>query len=199
MFVVDSLTTTVLEQKNGSPHLQKKLILKIFRSEVRHLKAVGKRAKDACSAQRIYWSKQIEFEMAGPRAIPLNWHTQPKPLLLHSIGRRFAAASLPRLFGKNPRSHHKGATNSFQLYAIANLDKTSLQLLKGPGVVVADCCFPKRHSSVYGWRVCFCAFGSGPGLPRLGTSVTVIEVPSPSRMTRMPILHIGREADASQS
>ena len=25
-------------------------------------------------------------------------------------GRRFAAALLPRLFGKNPRSHHKGAT-----------------------------------------------------------------------------------------
>ena len=27
------------------------------------------------------------------------------------IGRRFAAALLPRLFGKNPRSHHKGATD----------------------------------------------------------------------------------------
>ena len=27
-----------------------------------------------------------------------------------SIGRRFAAALLPRLFGRNPRSHHKGAT-----------------------------------------------------------------------------------------
>ena len=26
------------------------------------------------------------------------------------IGRRFAAALLPRLFGKNPRSHHKGTT-----------------------------------------------------------------------------------------
>ena len=26
------------------------------------------------------------------------------------IGRRFAAALLPRLFGSNPRSHHKGAT-----------------------------------------------------------------------------------------
>ena len=51
---------------------------------------------------------------------------------LSSIGQRFAAALLPRLFGKNPRSHHKGATcrvqletNSFQFYAIANLDKTS--------------------------------------------------------------------------
>ena len=49
------------------------------------------------------------------------------------IGRRFAAALLPRLFGTNPRSHHKGATgrfeletNGFQFYAIANLDKTSL-------------------------------------------------------------------------
>ena len=29
---------------------------------------------------------------------------EPKP------GRRFAAALLPRLFGTNPRSHHKGAT-----------------------------------------------------------------------------------------
>ena len=28
----------------------------------------------------------------------------------YKIGRRFAAALLPRLFGKNPRSHHKGAT-----------------------------------------------------------------------------------------
>ena len=26
------------------------------------------------------------------------------------VGRRFAAALLPRLFGMNPRSHHKGAT-----------------------------------------------------------------------------------------
>ena len=26
------------------------------------------------------------------------------------VGRRFAAALLPRLFGTNPRSHHKGAT-----------------------------------------------------------------------------------------
>ena len=53
----------------------------------------------------------------------------------HSVWRRFAAALLPRLFGKNPRSHHKGATgrfeletNGFQFYAIANLDKTSLHL-----------------------------------------------------------------------
>ena len=26
------------------------------------------------------------------------------------LGRRFAAALLPQMFGKNPRSHHKGAT-----------------------------------------------------------------------------------------
>ena len=30
---------------------------------------------------------------------------------LSRLGRRFAAALLPRLFGKNPRSHHKGATS----------------------------------------------------------------------------------------
>ena len=30
------------------------------------------------------------------------------------IGRRFAAALLPRLFRKNPRSHHKGATGRVQ-------------------------------------------------------------------------------------
>ena len=30
--------------------------------------------------------------------------------LSHGLGRRFAAALLPLLFGKNPRSHHKGAT-----------------------------------------------------------------------------------------
>ena len=29
---------------------------------------------------------------------------------IESIGRRFAAALLPRLFGTNSRSHHKGAT-----------------------------------------------------------------------------------------
>ena len=29
---------------------------------------------------------------------------------MQTIGRRFAAALLPRLFGTNPRSHHKGAT-----------------------------------------------------------------------------------------
>ena len=63
-------------------------------------------------------------------------------------GRKFAAASLPRLFGTNPRSHHKGATacpqvgfeletNSFQFYAIANLDKTLMEqaINKIPGAV----------------------------------------------------------------
>ena len=30
--------------------------------------------------------------------------------LVSALGRRFAAALLPRLFGTNPRSHHKGAT-----------------------------------------------------------------------------------------
>ena len=30
------------------------------------------------------------------------------------IGQRLAAALLPRLFGKNPRSHHKGATGRVQ-------------------------------------------------------------------------------------
>ena len=52
------------------------------------------------------------------------------------IGLRFAAALLPLLFGTNPRSHHKGATdrvrmetNCFQFYTIANLDKTSLLTL----------------------------------------------------------------------
>ena len=51
------------------------------------------------------------------------------------LGWRFAAALLPQLFGKNPRSHHKGATGRvrtedqrFQFYAIANLDKTSLKI-----------------------------------------------------------------------
>ena len=32
-------------------------------------------------------------------------------ILSTSLGRRFAAALLPRLFGKNRRSHHKGATD----------------------------------------------------------------------------------------
>ena len=31
-------------------------------------------------------------------------------IMFSTIGRRFAAALLPRLIGKNPRSHHKGAT-----------------------------------------------------------------------------------------
>ena len=31
-------------------------------------------------------------------------------MIIATIGRRFAAALLPRLFGKNPRSYHKGAT-----------------------------------------------------------------------------------------
>ena len=51
---------------------------------------------------------------------------------LRLLGRRFAAALLPRLFGTNPMSHHKGGfepeTNGFQFYAIANLDKTSLYI-----------------------------------------------------------------------
>ena len=38
------------------------------------------------------------------------WIWVSKLLQRVTIGRRFAAALLPRLFGKNPRSHHKGAT-----------------------------------------------------------------------------------------
>ena len=30
-------------------------------------------------------------------------------MLQNNLGRRFAAALIPRLFGKNPRSHHKDA------------------------------------------------------------------------------------------
>ena len=50
---------------------------------------------------------------------PVGWGTfatimtGPLPgnsLVRANVGRRFAAALLPRLFGKNPRSHHKGAT-----------------------------------------------------------------------------------------
>ena len=59
-------------------------------------------------------------------------------ILTMLVGWRFAAALLPLLFRTNPRSHHKGAqvgfeleTNSFQFYAIANLDKTSLVILDG--------------------------------------------------------------------
>ena len=32
-------------------------------------------------------------------------------LITASLGQRFAAALLPRLFGTNPRSHHKGSTS----------------------------------------------------------------------------------------
>ena len=32
----------------------------------------------------------------------------------HDVGWRFATALLPRLFGKNPWSHHKGATGRVQ-------------------------------------------------------------------------------------
>ena len=42
-----------------------------------------------------------------------NTRTPPKPTRVRPpgpVGWRFAAALLPRLFGKNPRSHHKGAT-----------------------------------------------------------------------------------------
>ena len=46
------------------------------------------------ATNRIIKSKPVTAPMA-------------RPLL---VGRRFAAALLPRLFGTNPRSHHKGAT-----------------------------------------------------------------------------------------
>ena len=36
--------------------------------------------------------------------------TQDSIMMMILVGRRFAAALVPRLFGKNPRSHHKGAT-----------------------------------------------------------------------------------------
>ena len=53
---------------------------------------------------------------------------------MHKLRRKFAAASLPRLFGNKVPGHttrappvgFKMATNDIQFYAIANLDMTSL-------------------------------------------------------------------------
>ena len=42
-----------------------------------------------------------------------------------NIGRRFAAALLPRLFGKNPRSHHKGATGRVRTGNCSNWTPTA--------------------------------------------------------------------------
>ena len=71
----------------------------------------------------------IEDLVANDNAPQMIDNTTPirSSLRARSVGRRFAAALLPRLFGTNPRSQHKGATgrvNGFQFYAIANLDKT---------------------------------------------------------------------------
>ena len=109
----------------------------------------------ALSARLQNFKLQESLEVDGSRA-QLNFKlkesvvTEWIPRL--SLGRRFAAALLPRLFGTNPRSHHKGATgrfeletNGFQFYAIANLDKTSLILFAGAGtrlkknVKILDC------------------------------------------------------------
>ena len=52
--------------------------------------------------------------------------------ILHQPGavwRRFAAALLPLLFGKNPRSHHKGATSS--IYAPKKYDEWSVRPMQG--------------------------------------------------------------------
>ena len=38
-----------------------------------------------------------------------------------ALGLRFAAALLPRLFGKNPRSHHKGATGRVTVRTVDQL------------------------------------------------------------------------------
>ena len=56
---------------------------------------------------------------------------------LGHIRRRFAAALLPRLFGTKVQGHttrappvgFELATNGIQLYAVANLDKTSLKTI----------------------------------------------------------------------
>ena len=43
------------------------------------------------------------------------WNTYNKCKIIHTnIGQRLATALLPRLFGMNPRSHHKGATGRVQ-------------------------------------------------------------------------------------
>ena len=86
------------------------------------------------SAWHISMIKIISHD--GPTLL-LHFATGRQISYAGGLGWRFAAALLPRLFGKNPRSHHKGATappqvgfeletNCFQIYAIANLDKTSL-------------------------------------------------------------------------
>ena len=65
----------------------------------------------------------MEYQPYNPPFPPISSYT-------YLIGRKFAAALLPRLFGKNPRSYQRAPpvgfeleTNGFQFYAIANLDK----------------------------------------------------------------------------
>ena len=78
----------------------------IFRAgdKVRHLKLINKNYPVSCLSC-------LTCEM---RKGLINLLAVPLPVLsvadLPDAGRRFAAALLPRLFGTNPRSHHKGAT-----------------------------------------------------------------------------------------
>ena len=73
------------------------------------------------SLNSILWIQNIEFSSISSNEFML--------------GRRFAAALLPRLFGKNPRSHHKGATgrvrtgdHGFQLYAMLMKSDSWIQI-----------------------------------------------------------------------
>ena len=56
-------------------------------------------------AQRPFNLNSYRTRIRPYRIIHLNNHW-----IIRVIGRRFAAVLLPRLFGTNPRSHHKGAT-----------------------------------------------------------------------------------------
>ena len=79
----------------------------------------------------------------------------------NAVGRRFATALLPRLFGMNPRSHHKGATGRVRtgdqrlpVLCHCHLDKTSPYIMlfniKFTNILSADYTILTRiHNDTY--------------------------------------------------
>ena len=81
---------------------------RIFELPTREMLAVNSKTRAGLAQSRKGFRSPPPATVCREMPATLGWERSEPGQLGNSIGRRFAAALLPRLFGKNPRSHHKG-------------------------------------------------------------------------------------------
>ena len=140
------------------------------------------------------------------------------------LGLRFAAALLPRLFGKNPTTREPPVgfeleINGFQFYAIANLDKTyiimmnqyflptsrkvlpTFQTFCPVGVKIAQTVVHFAHFQVQAWKwgVLEWASGRGMSLRKVSYEAFVFSVFSRNQEKTKPLTWRSVSSEALQS